>query len=213
MSIEDFNNRPQRPESGLDPELGRSTQDASEQEVEITFEELRSHVEEMLQFNYGTVNELMAQIAAIAPMRPDTFQGKQPDIAAIDAINESRSQAVAPVGAAGSSEFTDKLKFIGGAMGDHDLQIQQLFDMLALSRSGRKPDPESLGIEYERLMSIMIQAEGRKNQVLSQMPETLPNYSQQSVQQQLPEFVSSLQKYDASFREALIEIRTKMNQS
>ena len=212
MSIEDINNRPQKPETGLDPEVGLSTQDASEQEVEITFEELRSYVEEMLQFNYGAVHELMAQIAAVAPVRPDTFQGKQPDVAAIDAVNQANTQGIAPVGAAGSSEFSDKLRMVEGMMGDHDLELQQLFDMLALSRSGRKPDPDSLGLEYERLMSIIIQAEGRKNQALSQMPETMPHYSPQSSHEQLPEFISSLQRYDASFREVLMEIRTKINQ-
>ncbi|MRI33474.1 hypothetical protein EOPP23_10805 [Endozoicomonas sp. OPT23] len=212
MSIEDINNRPQRPETGLDPELGRSTQDSSEQEVDITFEELRSYVEEMLQFNYGSVHELMAQVAAVAPVRPDTYQGKQPDVAAIDAVNQNNTQGIAPVEATGSVEASNKLRLVEGMMGEQDLQLQQIFDALALSRAGRKPDPDSLGIEYERLTSIMIQAEGRKNQILSQLPETLPHYTQHTAQQQLPELITSLQKYDASFREALMEIRTKLNQ-
>ena len=211
MAIEDINNRPVPPTAPKqDPELGVSSQQQVEEEVELTFEDLKSNMEEMLQFNYAIIHELLGQIAAISPYRADMAQGKQPEVAAIEASDAAKSAPIAPVGEASASAYLAGLQHIEGMMGNHDMKLQEMFDKLALSRSGRKSDLENQGLEFERLKSIIIQAEGRMNQTLSQMPETLPEHTGRMLKEMLPEFTEKLQKYDGSFREALMEVREEI---
>ncbi|KEQ19125.1 hypothetical protein [Endozoicomonas numazuensis] len=211
MAIEDINNRPVQPSSvKQDPELGVSGEQQVEEEVESTFEDLKSNMEEMLQFNYAIIHELLGQIAAISPYRADMAQGKQPEVAAIEASDSAKATPVAPVGEASASAYLAGLQHIEGMMGNHDIKLQEMFDKLALSRSGRKSDLKNQGLEFERLKSIIIQAEGRMNQTLSQMPETLPEHTGRMMKDMLPEFIEKLQKYDGSFREALTEVREEI---
>jgi hypothetical protein len=210
MSIEDINQKPIPPAPRQDPERSVSSQQVTEEEVETTIEDLQSHMEEMLQFNYAVVHELLGQIAAISPYRPDMALGKQPDIAATEASDAAKSIPIAPVGEASASAYKAGLQHVEGMMGDQDLKLQQMFDMLALSRSGRKPDMENQGLEYERLKSIIIQAEGRMHQMQSQLPETLPEGFANQLREMLPEFIDKLQQYDGSFREALSEVRKEI---
>ncbi|WP_257280227.1 MULTISPECIES: hypothetical protein [unclassified Endozoicomonas] len=211
MAIEDINNRPTPPSAPRqDPELGLSAQQQVEEEVKLTFKDLKSHMEEMLQFNYTIIHELLGQIAAISPYRADMTQGKQPEVALIEASDAVRATPVAPVGEASAAAYLAGLQHIEGMMGNHDIKLQAMLDKLALSRSGRKTDLENQGLEFERLKSIIIQAEGRMNQILSQMPETLPEHPGLVLKDMLPEVIEKLQQYDGSFREALTKVREEI---
>lgn len=211
MAIEDINNRPMTPSAPRqDPELGLSGEQQVEEQVSFTFKDLKSNMEEMLQFNYAIIHELLGQIAAISPYRADMAQGKQPEVASKDASDAVKATPVAPVGEASASAYLAGLQHIEGMMGNHDIKLQAMLDKLALSRSGRKTDLENQGLEFERLKSIIIQAEGRMNQVLSQMPETLPEHPDHLLKDMLPEMIEKLQQYDGSFREALTEVREEI---
>ncbi|WOG26745.1 hypothetical protein [Endozoicomonas sp. 8E] len=211
MAIEDINNRPTPLSSPRqDPELGLSSEQQVEEEVKFTFQDLKSHMEEMLQFNYAIIHELLGQIAAISPYRADMAQGKQPGVASAEASDAVKATPVAPVGKASASAYLAGLQHIEGMLGNHDIKLQEMLDKLALSRSGRKVSLESQGLEFERLKSIIIQAEGRMNQVLSQMPETLPEHPGRMLKGMLPEVIEKLQQYDGSFREALTEVREEI---
>ncbi|WP_252178564.1 hypothetical protein [Endozoicomonas sp. 4G] len=211
MTIENINNRPIPPSAPRqDPELGLSSEQQVEEAVTFTFEDLKSHMEEMLQFNYAIVHELLGQIAAISPYRADMAQGKQPEVASREASDAVKATPVAPVGEASAAAYLAGLQHIEGMMGNHDLKLQEMLDQLALSRSGRKASLGNQGLEFERLKSIIIQAEGRMNQVLSQIPETLPEHPGQMLREMLPEMIEKLQQYDGSFREALTEVREEI---
>ena len=207
MSIDSINDRPKPVDPQQDPQVAPGQLDQVEQEIETTFESLRSDLEEMLQFNFAVIKELLGQIGAINPFRPDSAFGKQPDVATIDAANDQNSAAIAPVGAASAEAYVAGLQHIEGRMGAQDLKMQALYDKMALSRSGHKPELTNQGSEFERLKTIMIQAEGRMNQALAQLPETLPETTGSSVTSLMPEFVDALNSFDNSFRHALEAVR------
>ena len=207
MSIDNINDRPKPVDPRQDPLVAPSQQDQVDQEIETTFESLRSDLEDMLQFNFAVIKELLGQIGAINPFRPDSAFGKQPDVAAIDATNDNQSAAIAPVGAASAEAYVAGLQHIEAGMGAQDLKMQALYDKMALSRSGRKPDLTNQASEFERLKSVVIQAEGRMNQTLAQLPESLPNIRGESVTSLMPEFIDALNGFDDSFRHALEAVR------
>ncbi|MET4693208.1 hypothetical protein [Endozoicomonas lisbonensis] len=207
MSIENINDRPKPADPGQDTQVAPGLQDKVEEELTQTFASARSQFEEMLQFNFGVIKELLDTIAAIHPHRPDMALGKQPELAAIDADNETKQVAVAPVGNSSSENVVKGLKQVEGMMVSQDIKLQELYDQLTLSRSGRKPDLSNQGREFERLKSIIIQAEGRMNQALSSLPETLPDISGETITSMMPEFIDALNGFDDSFRTALEAVR------
>ena len=97
MGLDNINDRPAQPDPLIDREVAPGAEDIVEEQVEVNFEGARSNLEEMLQMNYGVIHELLGQIGAINPFRPDAALAKQPDIAAIDASNEAKAAPVAPV--------------------------------------------------------------------------------------------------------------------
>lgn len=207
MSINNINDRPRPVDPEQYPQVAPGQQDQVEQEIETTFESLRSDLEEMLQFNFAVIKELLGQIGAINPFRPDSAFGKQPGVAAIDAFNDQNSAAVPPVEATSAEACVACLQHIESNMGSQDVKMQALYDKMTLSRSGRKPDLTNQGSEFERLKSIMIQAEGRMNQALARLPETLPETGRESFTSLMPEFVDTLNRFDDSFRHALEAVR------
>ena len=211
MPIDNVNDRPKPVDPKQDSQIAPGQQDQVEEEVAQTFESARGGLEEMLQFNFGVIKELLDHIAAIHPHRPDTALGKQPELVAIDADNESKLAAVAPVGGTGSESVVGNLRQIEGMMGAQDIKMQELYDKLALSRSGRKPDLTNLGREFERLKSIIIQTEGRMNQALSRLPETLPDIPGETITSLMPEFFEALNGFDDSFQVALEAIRHELS--
>ncbi|MGI9273411.1 MAG: hypothetical protein ACR2PT_00950 [Endozoicomonas sp.] len=214
MAVENINDRPRpiQPDPRQDTEIAPGAADMTEEKVEITFESVRSDLEEMLQFNYGVVGELLGQIAAVNPFRADMAQGKQPVVAAQEAADAPNAEAVAPVGSPSASSYTSGLKQVESLLANHDIQLQQMFDALALSRSGRKPDMQNHGLEYDRLQSMVNQSQERMHQTLNQLPETLPN-SSGPLNSLLPEFSDKLQQYDSGFRQLLGEIRQGLLQA
>ncbi|MCW7554319.1 hypothetical protein NX722_17175 [Endozoicomonas gorgoniicola] len=207
MSIENINDRPKPADPRQDTQVAPGLQDKVEEKLTQTFASARSQFEEMLQFNFGVIKELLDTIAAIHPHRPDMALGKQPELAAIEADNETKQVAVAPVGDSSSENVVKGLKQVEGMMASQDIKLQELYDQLTLSRSGRKPDLSNQGREFERLKSIIIQAEGRMNQALSSMPETLPDIPGETVTSMMPEFIDALNGFDDSFRTALEAVR------
>lgn len=203
MSTDDINNRPKPADPHQDPQVAPSQGQQVDDELKITFESVRSELEDMLQFNFSIVHSLLGQISAINPFRPDMALGKQPGIAATEASDASKSSSVTPVGEASAEAFVARLQHVQGMMGAQDIKLQAMYDKLALSRSGHKPDLASQGREFEQLKGIVNQAETRMYQALSRLPETLPEASGQSVTRLMPEFVDALNSFDDSFRHAL----------
>ena len=151
MSIENINDRPKPADPRQDTQVAPGLQDKVEEDIAQTFESARSQFEDMLQFNFGVIKELLDNIAAIHPHRPDMALGKQPELAAIDADNDTKQVAVAPVGDSSSESEVKGLKQIEGMMSAQDIKLQELYDKLTLSRSGRKPDLSSQGRECKNL--------------------------------------------------------------
>ena len=207
MGIDNINDRPKPVIPRQDTEIAPGQQDKVEEEIGQTFDSVRSHLEEMLQFNFGVIKELLDHIAAIHPHRPDMALGKQPEIASIDAANESKRAAVAPIDGTGSEGIAPALLRIEGMMEAQDLKLQELYDKLSLTRSGRKPELLNQGREFEQLKAIINQAEGRMNQALSRLPETLPLITGESLSTLMPEFISALNQFDDSFQAALTTVR------
>lgn len=213
MGLENINDRPIQPDPMIDREVAPGTEDTVEEQVEIDFEGARSNMEEMLQMNYGVIHELLGQIAAINPFRPDAALAKQPDIAAIDASKEAQATPVAPVGKSSASAYIAGLQYVNDALGNHDMKLQQVFDRMELSRSGRKPDLHNHGVEYNQLMSIVNQAQTRLYQLETMLPESLPENSGLSLRELMPEFGDALQQYDASFQQMLGLVQEEIRQS
>lgn len=213
MGLDNVNDRPVQPDPLIDREVAPGAEDIVEEQVEVTFENARSHMEEMLQMNYGILHELLGQIAAINPFRPDAALAKQPDIAAIDASNEAQAAPVAPVGKSGAAAYIAGLHHVNNMLGNHDMKLQQVFDQMALSRSGRKPDLYNHGIEYEKLMTIVNQAQTRLQHLETMLPESLPEQTGLSLKELMPEFSEALMQYDASFQQILAMIQAEIRQS
>lgn len=215
MGLDSINNRPAQPNPLLDREVAPGAEDIVEEQIEVSFEDARSNMEAMLQMNYGVIHELLGQIAAVSPFRSDSAHGKQPDAAAIDASNDVQSAPVAPVGKSAAAAYNAGLQHVNSALGNHDMQLQKVFDQMALSRSGRKPDLHNHGIEYEQLMTIVNQAQTRLNQLEKMLPESLPGNTGQSLRELMPEFSEALLQYDASFQQiqAMIQENIRQTQS
>ena len=213
MGLDNVNDRPIQPNPLIDREVAPGAEDIVEEQVEISFEGARSLMEEMLQMNYGVIHELLGQIGAINPFRPDAALAKQPDIAAIDASNEAQAAPVAPVGKSSAAAYIAGLQHVNDALGNHDMKLQQVFDRMELSRSGRKPDLHNHGVEYEQLMTIVNQAQTRLDQLKARLPESLPDNTGLSLKELMPEFSEVLLQYDASFRQMQATVQEEIRQS
>ena len=213
MGLENINDRPVQPNPHIDREVSPGAEDKVEVENQITFDNARSYMEEMLEMNYGVINELMGQIAAINPFRLDMVQGKQPEVAAIDASNDAKSAPIPPVGKASASAYMAGLQHVSDILSNHDMKLQQVFDQMELSRSGRKPDLFNHGVEYEKIMTMVNQATTRLHQLDSHLPETLPENTGLSLKELMPEFTEGLNQYDASFRHLLAAVQEEMRQA
>ena len=213
MALDNVNDRPVQPDPLIDRELAPGTEDVVEEQVKTDFESARSYMEDMLQMNYGIIHELLGQIAAINPFRPDAALAKQPDIAAIDASNEAQAAPVAPVGKSSAAAYIAGLKHVNDALGNHDMKLQQVFDQMALSRSGRKPDLHNHGAEYGKIMTIVNQAQTRLQQLETMLPESLPENTGVSLRELMPEFAEALLQYDAGFQQMLATIQEEIRQS
>ncbi|OED40491.1 hypothetical protein ACH42_16520 [Endozoicomonas sp. (ex Bugula neritina AB1)] len=213
MGLDNINDRPVQPDPFIDRETAPSVEDKVEQETQITFENARSYMEDMLEMNYGVIHELLGQIAAISPFRLDMVQGKQPDVAASDASNDVQTTPIAPVGKASASAYIAGLQHVSNILANHDMKLQQVFDRLELSRSGRKPDLFNHGVEYEKLMTMVRQSETRLYQLASHMPETLPDNTGLSLKELMPEFSEDLYHYDSSFQYTLAVVLEEIRQA
>ena len=213
MGLDNINDRPVQPDPRIDREVAPGTEDIVEEQVEVNFEGARSNLEEMLQMNYGVIHELLGQIGAINPFRPDTALAKQPDVAAIDASNEAKAAPVAPVGKSSAAAYIAGLQHVNDVLSNHDMKLQQVFDQMELSRSGRKPDLYNHGVEYEKLMTIVNQAQTRRHQLETMVPESLPENTGYSMKELMPEFSDALKQYDASFQQMLATVQEEIRQS
>ena len=213
MGLDNINDRPAQPDPRIDREVAPGTEDIVEEQVEVNFEGARSNLEEMLQMNYGVIHELLGQIGAINPFRPDTALAKQPDVAAIDASNEAKAAPVAPVGKSSAAAYIAGLQHVNDVLSNHDMKLQQVFDQMELSRSGRKPDLYNHGVEYEKLMTIVNQAQTRLHLLEPMVPESLPENTGYSMNELMPEFSDALKQYDASFQQMLATVQEEIRQS
>ncbi|WP_419833230.1 hypothetical protein [Endozoicomonas atrinae] len=208
-----INNRPVQPDPTKDPEIGPSVQAAAEDKVEASFTSKLTELPKMLEMDFNKVENLLANLAATNPFRPDMALGKQPEVAAIDASNNVQSAPVAPVGAAVDASHVSKLRQVNDTLAAYDVRLQQVFDEMALSRSGRKPDPRGIGIEYERLMTFVRQTEYHLTQAIKLIPESLPENTGQPIAQLMPEFTQSLVRYDSEFQQIFGVIQHELKQA
>ena len=213
MGLDNINDRPVQPNPLIDREVAPGTEDLAEVETQTTFENSRSYMEEMLEMNYGVIQELLGQIAAINPFRLDMVQGKQPDIAAAEIGDDIKSAPVAPVGKSSAAAYINGLQQVNNVFSNHDMKLQQVFDQMALSRSGRKPDLYNHGVEYNKLLTMVRQAEMRLHQLDSYLPETLPKHTGQTLQDLMPEFTQALYQYDASLQLMFASVLEEIQQS
>ena len=210
---EQINNRPAQPDPLLDPEIGASVQASAEAKVEASFANTLVELPKMLEMDFNKVENLLTNLAATNPFRPDMALGKQPEIAAIDASSSVQSASVSPVGATVDASHVSKLRQVNAALAEYDVRLQQVFDEMALSRSGRKPDPRGIGIEYERLMTFVRQTEYHLTQAIKLIPETLPENTGQPIAQLMPEFTQSLVRYDSEFQQIFGVIQHELKQA
>lgn len=207
-----INNRPIQPDPIRDPEFGPSTQAAAESNNETNYTNLVNELPKMLEMDFDKVENVLANLAATNPFRPDTALGKQPEVSAIDASQESQSAPVAPVGAADASHVAN-LKHVNNAMAEYDTKLQQVFDAMALSRSGRKPEVNNMGVEYERLMTFVRQTEFHLTQAIKLIPESLPENTGEPIRQLMPEFSSALVKFDHEFQHIFALLEGELQQA
>lgn len=210
---EQINHRPVQPDPLKDPEIGPSVQAAAEDKEEVSFTNTLAELPKMLEMDFNKVENLLVNLAATNPFRPDTALGKQPEVAAIDASNDVQSAPVAPVGTAADASYVSNLKQVNAALAEYDVRLQQVFDTMALSRSGRKPDPQNMGIEYERLMTFTRQTEYRLNQTIQLIPETLPENTGEPIARLMPEFSHSLARYDSDFQQIFGMLQHELKQA
>lgn len=210
---EQINNRPAQPDPLKDPEIGPSVQATVEDKVETSFTNTLVELPKMLEMDFNKVENLLVNLSATNPFRPDMAMGKQPEIAAIDASRDVQSAPVAPVGATASGSYVSNLKHINVVLTEYDSRIQQVFDQLALSRSGRKPDLFNLGIEYERVLTFTRQTETHMLQMLRLIPETLPDNTGQPITKLIPEFTESLVRYDSEFQQIFGVLQHELKQA
>lgn len=208
-----INNRPVQPDPIKDPEIGPSVQAAAEDKVETSYTNKLTELPKMLEMDFDSVENLLANLAATNPFRPDMAFGKQPEIAVIDASNSVQSAPVAPVGAVVDASHVSKLRQVNAALAEYDVRLQQVFDEMALSRSGRKPELHNMGVEYERLMTFVRQTEYHLTQAIKLIPETLPENTGQPMAQLMPEFSQSLVRYDSEFQQIFGVIQQELKQA
>ncbi|MBO9481972.1 MULTISPECIES: hypothetical protein [Gammaproteobacteria] len=208
-----INNRPFQPDPVKDPQIGPSVQAAAEDKVETSYTNQLTELPKMLEMDFDKVENLLANLSAANPFRPDMALGKQPEVAVIDASNSVQEAPVAPVGAAVDASQVSQLKQVNAALAEYDVRLQQVFDAMALSRSGVKPDLQNMGTEYERLMTFVRQTEYHLTQAIKLIPETLPENTGESMAQLMPEFSQSLVRYDSEFQQIFGAIQHELKQA
>ncbi len=211
-SMDQINNRPTQPNPLKDPEYGPSVQATSEDNNETNFTSLVNELPKMLEMDFDKVENLLANLAATNPYRPDTALGKQPDVSAIDASRDTQSAPTAPVGAVDATHMAS-LRQVNESMSRYDTKLQQVFDVMALSRSGRKPELNNMGVEYERLMTFVRQTEYHLAQTIKLIPESLPENTGHPVNQLMPEFSHALVQYDNEFQHIFALLERELQQA
>ncbi|WP_257265984.1 hypothetical protein [Endozoicomonas sp. ONNA2] len=208
-----INNRPFQPDPIKDPQIGPSVQADTEAKEETSYTSQLAEIPKMLEMDFDKVENVLANLAATNPFRPDTAFGKQPEVAVIDASDSVQSAPVAPVGAATAASQVSQLRQVNTALAEYDGRLQQVFDAMALSRSGSKPEPHNMGTEYESLMTFVRQTEYHLTKAIKQIPETLPENTGESMAQLMPEFSQSLVRYDSEFQQIYGAIQHELKQA
>jgi|GEM_PF-3839346 len=208
MSTDQINNRPMQP----NPVSGPSVQEVAQDNNETNYTNLVNELPKMLEMDFDKVENLLANLAATNPFRPDMALGKQPEVAAIDTSRDAQSAPVTPVGAVDASHMAS-LKQVNEAMARYDAKLQQVFDAMALSRSGRKPELNNMGVEYERLMTFVRQTEYHLTRAIKLIPESLPENTGQPINQLMPEFSRALVQYDSEFQHIFTLLERELQQA
>ena len=209
-STDQINNRPTQ----SDPlnSSGPSVQTVAQDNNETNYTNLVNELPKMLEMDFDKVENLLANLAATNPFRPDMALGKQPEVSAIDANRDAQSAPVTPVGAVDASHMAS-LKQVNDAMARYDTKLQQVFDAMALSRSGRKPELNNMGVEYERLMTFVRQTGYHLAQTIKLIPESLPENTGQPINQLMPEFSRALVQYDSEFQHIFALLERELQQA
>ena len=209
-STDQINNRP-TPSDPLN-NSGPSVQTVAQDNNETNYTNLVNELPKMLEMDFDKVENLLANLAATNPFRPDMALGKQPEVSAIDANRDAQSAPVTPVGAVDASHMAS-LKQVNDAMARYDTKLQQVFDAMALSRSGRKPELNNMGVEYERLMTFVRQTGYHLAQTIKLIPESLPENTGQPINQLMPEFSRALVQYDSEFQHIFALLERELQQA
>ena len=196
-----------------DPEVGPSIQADVEDKSERDYNDTLVALPKMLEMDFNKVENLLANIAATNPFRPDAAFGKQPDVAAIDASSDLQSTPVAPVEGGADGSYVHKLKEVNNMLAGYDIKLQQASMKLPLSRSGPKPDLYNIGIEYEQLMTFVRQTEYHMSETIKLIPETLPENTGEPIAKLMPEFSLSLAKFDIEFQQIYDAVQHEIEQA
>ena len=212
-SIDHLNNRAVQPNPLKDPELGASLQATAKENEEQAFARILVELPKTLELDFNKVENLMVNLSATHPFRPDTALGKQPELATIEASNDVQSAPVAPVGPAAAGTYVDNLRQVNQILASYDTRLQQVFDNMALSRSARKPELANMGVEYERLMTFTRQTSYRFQQAIELIPETLPKNTNTPIARLMPEFSAKLIQADSEFQLIYHAVQQELKQA
>ena len=212
-SIDHLNNRASQPDPLKDPELGPSLEATVKENDEQTFTNTLSELPKMLELDFNKVENLMVNLSATNPFRPDMVFGKQAGIAAIDASEDVQFAPVAPVGPTATGSYLDNLRQVNHTLASYDARLQQVFDAMALSRSARKPELANMGVEYERLMTFTRQTSYHFQQTIKLIPETLPENVNTPIAQLMPEFSEKLIQADNEFQLIYRTVQLELKQA
>ena len=210
MSVQNVNERVISASPISDPTVAPSTDAVVDASNKVTFEKARSSMEEMLKMNFGVIQELLGQIVAVNPFRPDMAQGKQPDVAAAEASDEVNSAPVAPVGSSSAAAYIAGLKHLDSLLSGHNTKIQKVMDQLALSAPDRTSQPNSQGVEYEALLGVLRQAETRLQHLNHHMPASTPDSGEFNAQEWAPEFIRELLPYASLTHHIQMSLRSEI---
>ncbi|WP_299728741.1 hypothetical protein [uncultured Endozoicomonas sp.] len=196
---ETMNERSYQPEALKDPEFGVSAEVKTDSNNELGVNEKLEKLMKMMEVDFNKVENHLVNLAATHLNRPDMAFGKQADIAIIDNVREVQAAPVAPVSKTAASGYANDLRHVNTALAVHDAKLQQIFDLLALSRAGRKPDMFNPAVEYDRLLSFFRQTEMHWINLTRILPESLPDNTEVPITELIPEFTDKLLRYDSEF--------------
>ena len=200
-SISEYkNDRSYHPEALHDPEFGASAAEETEHKNEVSVNEKLDKLTKLFEMDFNKVENHLINLAATHLNRPDMAFGKQADIAIVDNVRDVQTAPIAPVSKTAASGYANDLRHVNTALAVHDAKLQQIFDLLALSRAGRKPDMFNPGVEYDRLLSFFRQTEMDWINLTRIIPESLPENTEAPIAELMPEFVEKLLQYDSEFQ-------------